>query len=373
MNFEFSEEQMMLKDQVRKALDDMSPPRVVRDILEGDSPHDAGLWGELAKLGLQGTAIGEAYGGAGAGYLELCMVAEELGRSLAPVPFSSSIYLAAEAIKLAGNEDQKMKYLTGLASGDMVGSLAVWEKSGPLRPDAIDMNLSGGALSGRKILVPDGSVADFVIALVKDGGSSDGASLTIVDLDDKTCTRETVDTIDPSRNFATLTFNNAPARLLGGSGEGWTLLDQVFDKAAVLIAFEQLGGAQAALDAAVAYAQERYAFGRQIGSFQAIKHMLANMYVDLELARSNCYYGAWALSTDASELPLAAATARVSATKAFQHASKNNIQTHGGMGFTWEFDCHLYYRRSNALALVLGGQTVWKDKLVDQLENSNAA
>lgn len=370
MNFEFSEEQMMLKDQVRKALDDMCPPRVVRDILEGDAPHDASLWGELSKLGLQGTAIDEAYGGAGAGYLELCMVAEELGRSLAPVPFSSSIYLAAEAIKLAGSEDQKMKYLPRLASGEAIGSVAAWEKSGPLRQGAIEMALEDGTLSGTKILVPDGSVADFVIVLAGDGGA---ASLFIVDLDGSATTCETVETIDPSRNFASISFDKAPAEVLGASGDGWTLLDQLFDKAAVLIAFEQLGGAQKALDDAVAYAQERYAFGRPIGSFQAIKHMLANIYVDLELARSNCYYGAWALSSDASELPLAAATARVSATKAYQHAAKNNIQTHGGMGFTWEFDCHLYYRRSNNLALMLGGQTVWKDKLVDQLENTNAA
>lgn len=275
MNFEFSEDQKMLKDQVRKALDDKCQPRVVRDILEGDSPHDADLWGELSKLGLQGTVIDEAYGGAGAGYLELCVVAEELGRSLAPVPFSSSIYLAAEALKLAGTEEQKLKYLPRLASGEALGSVAAWEKSGPLHRGAIDMTIEGGTLSGTKILVPDGSVADFVVVLAKDGSA---ASLYIVDLIDETSSRDTLETIDPSRDFASITFTKAPAELLGASGDGWALLDQLFNKAAVLIAFEQLGGAQAALDAAVAYAQERYAFGRQIGSFQAIKHMLANIY-----------------------------------------------------------------------------------------------
>jgi acyl-CoA dehydrogenase len=163
------------------------------------------------------------------------------------------------------------------------------------------------------------------------------------------------------------------AERLGNAGDGWALLDKVMDRAAILVAFEQLGGAQQALDMAIAYAQERFAFGRPIGSFQAVKHMLANMYVDLELARSNCYYGAWALSTDATELPLAAATARVSATNAYQHCAKNNIQTHGGMGFTWEFDCHLHYRRSNMLALILGGASAWKDKLVVQLETQDVA
>lgn len=373
MNFEFSEDQKLLRDQVRKALDDKCQTSVVRGVLEGEASHDKDLWGELVKLGLPGTAIDEAYGGAGASYLELCVVAEELGRSLAPVPFSSSVYLAAEALKLAGTEDQKMKYLPGIASGDLIGSLAAWEKSGPLKPASVEMSVSGSALSGKKILVPDGTTADFVVVLARDGTSGDGASLYLVDLDDATSSRETVETVDPSRDFASITFDNTPARLLGKAGDGWSLLEQLLDKAAVLFAFEQLGGAQRALEMAIDYAQERYAFGRQIGSFQAIKHMLANIYVDIELARSNCYYGAWALSTDASELPLAAATARVSATKAYQHAAKNNIQTHGGMGFTWEFDCHLYYRRSNILALIIGGQTVWKDKLVDQLEHSNAA
>jgi alkylation response protein AidB-like acyl-CoA dehydrogenase len=144
-------------------------------------------------------------------------------------------------------------------------------------------------------------------------------------------------------------------------------LHAVYDRAAVLFAFEQLGGAQSALDMAVGYAQERFAFGRAIGSFQAIKHMLADMFVSMKLAESNCYYAAWALANDAPVLPLAAATARVAATQAFQLCAKDNVQVHGGMGFTWEFDCHLYYRRSNYLALELGGPSVWESRLVQAL------
>lgn len=229
--------------------------------------------------------------------------------------------------------------------------------------------VKGGKLTGAKILVPDGQSADLTVLLAKEDGEF---SLFLVDLS-AGVTRQTNETIDPSRNLCSLTFDGATAERLGDKGQGWVLLDQLLDRAAILFAFEQLGGAQKALDDAVAYAMERYAFGRPIGSFQAVKHMLANIYVDIELARSNCYYGAWALATDAPDLALAGATARVSATKAFQHASKNNIQTHGGMGFTWEFDCHLYYRRSNLLALVIGGPTVWKDRLVSQFENTNAA
>ena len=154
------------------------------------------------------------------------------------------------------------------------------------------------------------------------------------------------------------------------SGEGWRQLQSVYDRAAVLMAFEQIGGASKALDMAVNYAKERYAFGRPIGSFQALKHMMADMYVALKLAESNAYYAAWALENQSADLPLAAATARVSATQAFQLCARDNIQVHGGMGFTWEFDCHLYYRRSNYLTLALGGLTVWEDKLIDALPSA---
>jgi alkylation response protein AidB-like acyl-CoA dehydrogenase len=179
--------------------------------------------------------------------------------------------------------------------------------------------------------------------------------------------------VDPTRGQAELTFTDCKAEPLGAASEGWSIIGQVLDRAAVLIAFEQVGGADRALEMGRDYALDRIAFGRPIGSFQAVKHMLADMYVAATLARSNCYYGAWALSINASELPEAAATARISATQAFQHCSKNNIQVHGGMGFTWEFDCHMYYRRSNALALALGSPSYWEDALIDRMRKKNAA
>nr|MBC8272720.1 acyl-CoA dehydrogenase [Gammaproteobacteria bacterium] len=174
-------------------------------------------------------------------------------------------------------------------------------------------------------------------------------------------------------NSCSVEFVNTPCELLGAPGEGWQQLKEVYDRAAVLIAFEQIGGARKALDMAVDYAKGRFAFGRPIGSFQALKHMMADMYVALKLAESNCYYAAWALSTDSAELPLAAATARVSATQAYQLCARDNIQVHGGMGFTWEFDCHLYYRRSNYLTLMLGGLSTWEDKLIHALPSGKAA
>ena len=166
-------------------------------------------------------------------------------------------------------------------------------------------------------------------------------------------------------------FRSADAEPLGADGEGWALTNKLFDRAAVLFAWEQVGGAQAALEMAREYALGRYAFGRPIASYQAIKHKLANAYINNTLARSNCYFGAWALNTNASELPLAAATARVSAIQAYYFASKENIQTHGGMGFTWEFDCQFHYRRSKLLSVNLGSEAYWQDRLITAVEQSN--
>jgi alkylation response protein AidB-like acyl-CoA dehydrogenase len=206
--------------------------------------------------------------------------------------------------------------------------------------------------------------------LAKEGGKP---GLFLVDLDGAGVTREPLKTLDPTRDAGKLTFSGAPAKRLGGAGEGLDLLEQILDRAAVLLAFEQTGGADRCLEMAKEYALERYAFGRTIASYQAIKHKLADMYVKNELARSNAYYGAWALNTNAPEMPVAASAARIAASEAFWFASKENIQTHGGIGFTWEVDCHLYYRRSRQLSLVAGAPRVWKERLVSQLERRNAA
>jgi alkylation response protein AidB-like acyl-CoA dehydrogenase len=182
-----------------------------------------------------------------------------------------------------------------------------------------------------------------------------------------------VPTLDPTRGHANVDFDKAAAEPLGKPGEGWALTEKLLNRAAVLFAWEQVGGSQAALEQAREYALGRYAFGRPIASYQAIKHKLANMYVKNTLARSNCYYGAWALNADAAELPLAAATARVSATQAYYFASKENIQTHGGMGYTWEFDCQFFYRRAKLLSVNIGSEGLWQDKLITAVEHSNAA
>ena len=357
----------MIQEQVRRFLSEQSPLSMHRSVMEGEALQATEVWRGLAELGLQGTAIPEAYGGVGAGYLPLCLVAQELGAVLAAVPFSSSIYLAAEAITCFGSTDQKERYLPKLASGEWIGTLALSE--GPEAPTQTNLKVARSAdtLSGKKLVVPHGLAADFAVVLV---ASAAGTDLVIAGLEG--VERVAIEIVDPSIAAASLHFEQAQCEGLGNPGEGWAMLETLQHRAAVLYAFEQIGGAEQALNMAVAYAKERFAFGRPIGSFQALKHMMADMYVALKLAESNAYYAAWALQNDAPDLKLAAATARVSATQAFQLCARDNIQVHGGMGFTWAFDCHLYYRRSNYLALAVGGLNEWENKLVDALPSAVA-
>jgi len=375
MNFDFSDEQKLLREQARRLLVEKCPSRVVRAVLESDAGYDRALWKTIAEMGWLGTAIPEGYGGLGFGALELCVIAEEIGRVLAPVPFSSTVYQFAEALLLAGSEEQKQRYLPRIARGELIGTVARAEQAGAVTPKSIRASFRGGKLSGAKTAVADATDAEAAIVLARtsEEPGERGLSLVFVDLNTRGVSRTPQDSIDPSRKRAMLAFDDAPAELLGSAGEGWTLQRCIIDHAAVLTAFEQVGGADACLAMAKDYALTRHAFGRQIGSFQAIKHRLADMYIANELARSNAYYGAWALSTNARELPLAAAAARVSATQAFDFSANENVHIHGGIGFTWETDCHLFQKRARDLALSLGPQRVWKDRLVTELELSNVA
>jgi acyl-CoA dehydrogenase len=330
MNFDFSDDQKVLRDQARKFLGQQASPAHVRKILESDAPYDAELWRGMVE------------------------------RSLAPTPFSSSVYLATEALLLAGTDAQKKKWLSKLAMGDAIGCFALAEGPAAPSPKSIATRAKDGKLTGVKMPVADGDIADFAVVVASD-------ALFIVDLKGAGVTRTPVKTVDPTRSHAKIVLAGAAGEPLGAAGQGWALTQRLLDRAAVLVAFEQVGGAQAALDMAREYALGRFAFGRPIASFQAIKHKLVDMYVATELARSNAYYAAWALSTESPELPIAAAAARVSATEAFWLSAKDNIQTHGGMGFTWEFDCHLYYRRAKLLALSLGSARHWKSELISRL------
>src|ERR1700759_1818462 len=244
MNFDFSDDQKQLRDQARKFLAEKSPPKAVRAVVDGKESYDRALWKGLAEMGFLGVAIPESYGGSGAGYLELCVIAEEMGRALAPVPFFSTVYLAAEALLLAGSETQKQKWLPLIASGEAIGTLALFEGKGNPSPQAVKLTASGGTLTGVKKPVPDGAIADFAIVAARTGssGRETDISLFIVDLKADGVEAKALTNVDPSRGQAEITFKNCKAEPLGPADEGWSILTRVLDRAAVLLAFEQVGG-----------------------------------------------------------------------------------------------------------------------------------
>ena len=370
MNFDFSEEQKLLQHTARDYLADNAPLAVCREVLETDALYARDLWKGAAELGWLGTAIPEEYGGAGFGYLELAVIAEEVGRALAPIPFGSTVYLAAEALLLAGSDAQKNKYLPRITAGEAIGTLALTEAPGQNDVEAISAKIDGGALSGTKVPVLDGGIADFAIVAAQSGG---GLSLAIVDLDESGVTREAVESIDPSRPLARIRFDGAPCELLGEEGQGEAITMRVLDRGAALFAFEQLGGAERAFELTREFTLGRYAFGRPVASFQAIKHRLADLWCETELARSNCYWAAWALENGEPELELAAPTARISSSHAFDLATVEMVQMHGGVGYTWEYDCHLFYRRARLLAAAIGSTSTWRDRLVTRIDAQAAA
>ena len=285
MNFEFSAEQIQLKDIARKFLEKEDSVKRARTVLEGETSYDEELWKLIAEMGFTATAIPEKYDGLGLGYLELCVIAEELGRSLAPTPFSPSVYLATEFLLKLGSEEVKQNYLPKLASGSLIGTFAHTEGNTSPTEANITCEVKGNLINGTKIVVPDGDVADFAIVTAKEGND---IGLFLVDLSADGVEVVNQQTLDPSRSHASLTFKGAEAITLGSTNEGWDNLQNILDRAAVLFAFEQLGGAEASMDMAKEYAMGRFAFGRSIASFQAIKHKLADMYIAVEHARSNC-------------------------------------------------------------------------------------
>src|SRR5258705_4804520 len=273
MNFDFSDEQKQLRDEARKFLAGKCPPKAVRAVLDGKEPYDRELWKGLADMGFLGVAIPEQFGGAGAGHLELCVIAEEMGRALAPVPFSSTVYLAAEAILLAGSDAQKQKWLPLIASGAAIGTLALFEGKGNPSPQVIKLSAAGGSLNGVKKPVPDGAIADFAVVAARAGssGRETDVSLFLVDMKAEGVEAKPLTNVDPSRGQAELTFRNCKAEPLGPANEGWSIVSQVLDRAAVLMAFEQVGGGDRELGMRRDYGLDRIALGPAVLAVQAVR------------------------------------------------------------------------------------------------------
>jgi alkylation response protein AidB-like acyl-CoA dehydrogenase len=357
MNFEFSEEELAIKSQARRYLAEHAPLSLCRELLDGKGTEKAAaLWSGIAELGWPAVAIAEADGGLGMGHLTLCAIAEEVGRAAAPLPLLPSLYLAGEALSLYGSAAQRAHWLPELASGACIGTCVL--APGPNAPRVVAGRITGTAS-------PAGAGGAAGLAILE-AESEAGRGLYLVDLAGDGVARNALETIDDSRPHAALRLQGAPAEKLPGATP--EAIATLRNRAAVLVAFEQLGGADACLEMARAFVLERRSFGRVVGSYQAVKHLLADIYVANELARSNAYYAAWALAENAPELPLAAAVARVSATEAYEFAARENIQLHGGIGFTWEADPHLHYRRSRLLALALGPLAYWQDQVVVALD-----
>lgn len=365
MNLEFSEDQKLVQHTAREYLARNAGLDVCRKVLESKSAtSDPGLWKAAAEMGWLGAAIPEEYGGAGLGHLELVLIAEEIGRALAPIPFSTSVCLATEAILLVGSDAQKKQWLPRLASGEVIGTFAFAEGAGEADAAHVATRFANGVLDGTKLPVFDGADADFAVVVAK---GANGPVLALAEIGAKV-QRSSLHSFDPSRSLVKLVFEQAPAELLGSETDAAAMIATLLDRAAVMIGFEQIGAATRAFDLTREFTLGRYAFGRPIASFQAIKHRLAELYAKIEIARSNGYYAAWALSTDNEELSLAACSFRSAASEAFELAAEEMIQLHGGVGFTWEYDCHLFYRRAKWLSAALGTPSEWREKLIARLE-----
>jgi alkylation response protein AidB-like acyl-CoA dehydrogenase len=369
MNFAFSEEQEELRNIVRQFLEAKSPESAVREQMDTERGFDPVVWSQMAEqLGLQSLIIPEEFGGQGYGYVELIVVLEEMGRALLCAPFFSTVVLATNTLLVADDAVANAAILPGIASGETVATLAITEPNGKWDESGIEATATdeGGAwkLNGTKSYVIDGVTADVIIVAAR---TSAGVSLFSVAGDAAGLTRTSLSTMDQTRKQAKLELAGVEGTLIGTDGAGWDILSTVLDLAAVGLAAEQVGGAQWCLETAVQYAKDRVQFGRPIGSFQAIKHKCADMLLEVESAKSAAYYAGWCASERNDELPAVASLAKAYCSDAYFHASAENIQIHGGIGFTWEHPAHLYFKRAKSSELLFGDPSYHRELLAQRI------
>ena len=369
MSMTFTAEQDEFRTSVRRFLEQKSSPADVRRLMETDEGYDPAVWRQMAEqLGLQGLALPEEYGGSGYGFIEQIAVLEEMGRALLCAPYLSSVVLAGTALVQSGDDAAKRDLLPGIADGSAIATLAWVEDlaGGGTGSQCTTAQRSGDGytIDGRKTLALDGHVASLILVVAQ---ADDGSSLFAVDGSASGLTRRKLETLDMTRKVAALEFAATPARLISDEGAAAGILERTLRLAAVALAAEQVGAAQKCLDMSVEYAKLRVQFGRPIGSFQAIKHKCADMLLEVESARSAAYRAAWAAAGGSDELPLLASLAKACCSDAFASAATENIQIHGGIGFTWEHDAHLYYRRAKSTEQFLGSPAEHRDLLAQRL------
>ena len=369
MIFTFTDEQTELAAILRRFLQDKSPPPEVRRLMATEQGYDPQTWAQLAgQLGLQGLVIPEKYGGSGAGPVELAVACEEMGRALLCAPYFATAVLAVHALLASGDQAAAEDFLPGIADGTTIATLAVPEADGAWSTEGLQTRArrsgDGYRLDGRKSFVLDGHVADLILVAAQADG---GPSLFAVQGDADGLARQRLETLDMTRKQAVLDLDSAPGRLIGAEGGAADVVTRTLRQAVVALAAEQVGGAQRCLDMSVEYAKIRMQFGRPIGSFQAIKHMCADMLLEVESARSAAYYAAWAAQDGSDELPLVSSLAKAFCSETYFRAAADNIQIHGGIGFTWEHPAHLYFKRAKSSELLFGDPAYHRELLAQQI------
>ncbi|MEE8291031.1 MAG: acyl-CoA dehydrogenase family protein [Candidatus Tectomicrobia bacterium] len=378
MDFGFSDEQDMLRQTARAFLEENCPTTFVRQMMEDEKGYSPDLWKQMADLGWLGLAFPEAYGGQGFGFVDLTVILEEMGAALLPSPFLSTVLLAGQTILLGGSEEQKQAYLPKIAAGSLLATLAMTEPSGRCDAEGITEVTATPAgedfqIAGTKLFVPDAHVSDVLIVAARTTNADDkrsGISMFLVDRNTPGISITLLQTMDQTRKQCEVVFENVRVGrdcLLGQVDMGWPILRKVLYIACAALCTEMVGGAQRVLDISVNYAKERVQFGRPIGSFQAIKHKCAEMMLQVESAKSAAYYAAWAVDEDVPEVPLAVSMAKAYCSDAYRNTAGEGIQVHGGIGFTWEHDMHLYFKRAKYSEFTFGDATYHRELVAQEV------
>jgi alkylation response protein AidB-like acyl-CoA dehydrogenase len=380
MHFAFNEEQEELRRAARSFLATHSSPEKVRAAMASDDGFDRDVWRRIGQeMGWTAILVPEEHGGLGLTYVELIALLEVMGATLLCSPFFSTICLAGNLLRIGGSQTQKKEYLPGIASGETIATLAFTEANGRCDASTIEAvakpDGNNFILNGTKTFVLDGNVAAFLIVAAREPGSmgQEGVRLLIVPADAPGVERRSLPTMDQTRRQAEIRLQDVrvpAASLIGNEGGGWPLLEKTLQLAAIALSAEQVGGAQRCLDMTVEYAKERKQFGRPIGSFQAIKHKCADMLLQVESARSASYYAGWAAAVDDPELPVLASLAKAYCSDAYFQCTAESIQIHGGVGFSWEYDVHLYFKRAKSSEIFLGSPAYHREIVAQHILTS---
>lgn len=373
LDFGFTQEQDMIRRQAAEFLKNECPISLVRELMQTDHAHSDDLWAKMVGMGWMGLALPEEYGGVGLAFIDLVVVLEEMGRALAPTAYFSTVLLAAQTLQEAASRQQKKQWLVPIAEGRLKATLALTEPGGEWGTEVVttaaETGSEGFLITGTKLFVPDAQVADLIICAARTSdsrSSSDGLTLFAVPRDTRGLSVTRLKTMDQTRRTCEVAFERVPvpgSNVIGVIGKAGPVLERVIERAAIGLSAQMVGGAQQVLDSSVEYSKSRVQFGRPIGSFQSIQHKCADMLLVTESARSAVYAAACAAGEDPDQCTLLASIAKAYASDAFKRVAAEGIQIHGGMGYTWESDMHLYFKRAKADEFTFGDATYHRERV----------